>query len=143
MMNPIQIEEAYKGFTAHMADSAHDGITSIDLQFLHETGLLKSLTEEKAEPEDLSQYFHVIESVEKVTLFNEQFIVWIIPKMESDQPVTFVMIALNHPENAHLEIVYATRGIYNTPRHVLKVLQHYLVDMLETEATLISIEKSQ
>ncbi len=116
MLNPIQIEEAYKEFMTNMADCAHDGIIHIDLHFLHETGLLKGLAEDKSEPDDLSQYFHVIESVEKVTLFNEQFIVWIIPK---------------------------TRGIYNTPRYVLKVLQHYLVDMLETEATLISIEKSQ
>lgn len=143
MLNPIQIEEAYKEFMTNMADCAHDGITHIDLHFLHETGLLKSLSEDKNEPDDLSQYFHVIESVEKVTLFNEQFIVWIIPKMESDQPITFVMIALNHPEKAHLEVVFTTRGIYNTPRYVLKVLQHYLLDMLETEATLISIEKSQ
>jgi hypothetical protein len=143
MLNPTQIEEAYKGFMTNMADCAHDGIIHIDLNFLHETGLLKGLAEDKNEPDDLSQYFHVIESVEKVTLFNEQFIVWIIPKMESDQPLTFVMIALNQADKVHLEVVFTTRGIYNTPRYVLKVLQHYLVDMLETEATLISIEKNQ
>jgi len=143
MMNPIQIEELYKQFMANMTDRAHDGIIPIDLQFLHDNGLLQSLSEGKNEPDDLSQYFHVIESVEKVTLFNEQFIVWIIPKMDSEQPVTFVMIALNNPNNPHLEVVYNTRGIYNTPRHVLKVLQHYLSDMLETEATIHSIEKSQ
>ena len=142
-MNPMQIEAVYKEFMTNMADCAHDGITPIDLHFLHDTGLLKGLVEDKSEPEDLSQYFHVVESVEKVTLFNEQFIVWIIPKMESEQPVTFVMIALNQQDKAHLEVVYTTKGIYNTPRHVLKVLQHYLVDMLETEATLISIEKNQ
>ena len=53
------------------------------------------------------------------------------------------MIALNHPEKIHLEVVFQTRGVYNTPRYVLKVLQHYLVDMLETEATLTSFEKNQ
>jgi hypothetical protein len=143
MLNPQQIEEVYKRFMTNIGDSAHDGIIQIDLHFLHDTGLLKSLQEDKNEPDDLTQYFHVIESVEKVTLFNEQFIVWIVPKMEGDQPITFVMIALNQQDKPHLEVVFTTRGIYNTPRYVLKVLQHHLVDMLETEATLISIEKNQ
>ncbi|MDE3045608.1 MAG: hypothetical protein KGJ02_03075 [Verrucomicrobiota bacterium] len=143
MLNPMQIEESYKEFMANLGDWLHDGITHIDLKFLHEADILQTLQDDKGEPDDLTQYFHVIESVEKVTLFNEQFIVWIIPKMESDQPVTYVLIALNQPEKAHLEIVFTTHGIYNTPRYVLKVLQHFLIDTLETEATLISIEKGQ
>jgi hypothetical protein len=143
MLNPIQIEEAYKEFIGNLPNWAHDGITSIDLKFLHDQNLLASLQDDKGDPDDLTQYFHVIESVEKVTLFNEQFIVWIIPKMEVEQPLTYVMIALNHPENAHLEVVFATHGVYNTPRYVLKVLQHYLVDMLETEETLTSFEKNE
>ncbi len=142
MLNPIQIEEVYKEFVGNLPNWAHDGIIHIDLKFLHEEALLNALHEDKGDPDDLTQYFHVIESVEKVTLFNEQFIVWILPKMEGDQPTTFVLIALNHPEKANLEIVFVTKGVYNTPRYVLKVLQHFLVDMLETEATLTSFEKN-
>ena len=143
MLNPVQIEEIYKEFTANLSNWAHDGVLQIDLSFLHDEGLLNTLQESHDEPEDLSQYFHVIESVEKVTLFNEQFIVWIIPKMDGEQPLTYVLIALNHPEKAHLEVVFATHGVYNTPRYVLKVLQHYLVDMLETEETLTLFEKNE
>lgn len=143
MLNPTQIEEAYKEFMTNLGEWAHDGITTIDLKFLHESGLLQTLQEDHGDPDDLTQYFHVIESVEKVTLFNDQFIVWIIPRVESEQPVTHVMIALNQNDKAHLEVIFTTNGVYNTPRYVLKVLQHFLVDMLETEATLISIEKNQ
>jgi len=143
MLNPIQIEETFKEFMGNLPQWAHDGVTPIDLKFLHDQGLLSALQDDHSEPDDLTQYFHVIESVEKVTLFNEQFIVWIIPKMEGEQPMTYVMIALNHPEKIHLEVVFQTRGVYNTPRYVLKVLQHYLVDMLDTEATLTSFEKNQ
>jgi hypothetical protein len=143
MLNPIQIEEAYKEFIGNLPKWVHDGITAIDLKFLHEQGLLPSLAEDHGDTDDLTQYFHVIESIEKVTLFNEQFIVWIIPKMDGDQPLTYVLIALNHPEKAHLEVVFATHGVYNTPRYVLKVLQHYLVDMLETEETLTLFEKNE
>ena len=142
MLNPVQIEEAYKQFVNDLPSWVHDGILSIDLQFLHEQGLVNSLHDNDDTTDDLTQYFHVIESVEKVTLFNDQFIVWIIPKMECEQPTTYVLIALNHPEKANLEIVFTTSGVYNTPRHVLKVLQHFLLDMLETEATLTSFEKN-
>jgi len=143
MLNPVQIEELYKEFMTNLSTLAHDGVVQIDLQFLHGEGLLSTLHEEVADPDDLTQYFHVIENVEKVTLFNEQFIVWIVPKNETEQPLTYVLIALNHPEKAQLEIVFLTKGVYNTPRHVLKVLQHFLVDMLDTEATLTSFEKNQ
>ena len=142
MLNPVQIEEAYKEFTGNLNNWAHDGITAIDIKFLYDQGLLATLQDEKEDPDDLTQYFHVIESVEKVTLFNEQFIVWIIPKMDGEQPLTYVLIALNHPEKAHLEVVFATHGVYNTPRYVLKVLQHFLLDMAETEATLTNFEKN-
>lgn len=143
MLNPVQIEAAYKDFVGNLSNNVHDGITTIDLKFLHDQGLLTALQDDKGDPDDLTQYFHVIESVEKVTLFNEQFIVWIIPKMENDQPQTYVLIALNHPETAHLEVVFATHGVYNTPRYVLKVLQHFLIDMLETEETLTLFEKNE
>lgn len=143
MLNPVQIEELYKEFSANLANQAHDGVTPIDLQFLHDQGLLEALQQDRSDPDDLTQYFHVIESIEKVTLFNEQFIVWIIPKMEGEQPLTYVLIALNHPKQAHLEVVFSTRGVYNTPRYVLRVLQHFLVDMLETEETLTSFEKNE
>ena len=143
MLNPIQIEEIYQRFMGDLPNWAHDGVMPIDLQALHELGLLSSLQNDLADPDDLTQYFHVLESAEKVTLFNEQFIVWIIPKMDADQPVTYVLIVLNTTKEPHLEIVFTTTGVYNTPRYVLKVLQHFLLDTLDTEATLTSIEKNQ
>lgn len=142
MLNPMQIEQAYKDFMSNLPACAHDGILTINLGFLYDQGLLGSLPNAEDDSEDLTQYFHVIESPEKVTLFNEHFIVWIVPKMEGEDPVTFVLIAMNHEEKARLEIVFTTYGVYNSPRYVLKVLQHFLSDMLETEATLISFEKN-
>ena len=99
--------------------------------------------DEQDNRDNLTQYFHVVESAEKVTLFNEQFVVWIVPRMERETPTTFILISLNHQDNLNLEIVFSTSGVYNTPRFVLKILQHFLLDVLETEATLLSMEKSQ
>jgi hypothetical protein len=140
MLNPTQIEATYKEFMGDLSKWVHDGIISIDLQFLHDQGLLSKLGSE--EVDDLTQYFHVIESVEKVTLFNDQFIVWIVPKMVDGLPVTYVLIALHQENKARLEVVFTTYGVYNTPRYVLSVLQHFLSDMLETEATLTFFEEN-
>ena len=142
MINPSQIEDAYKSFIGSLPQCAHDGIIPIDLGFLHDSGLLEQnpLDEQEDSTDDLTQYFHVIESVDKVTLFNEQFVVWIVPRSELSTPTTYVLIALSQQDKPHLEVVFTTSGVYNTPRYVLKILQHFLTDVLETEETLHSIE---
>ena len=143
MLNPIQIEEMYREYMTNLSKWVHDGIIAIDLKILHELGLLTAEEDKDEEPDDLTQYFHVIESAEKVTLFNEQFVIWIVPRMENDIPITYVVIALNSQNKAHLEVVFTTAGVYNIPKYVLKVLQYFLLDMLDTEATLTAIEKNQ
>lgn len=142
MLSQELIEQSFREFTANMPAHAHDGITRIDLKFLHDSGLLATLQNNQAEPEDLSQFFHVMESPEKVTLFNEQFVIWIVPKTEEENPSTLVLIALVHGDKPTLEVVFTTQGVYNTPRYVLKILQHFLNDMSETEATVLIYEKN-
>ena len=139
MLNPVQIEDLYREYMDNLSQWAHDGVISVNLKVLHELGLLES--DDKTDVDEITQYFHVIESAEKVTLFNDQFIVWIVPRMEQDVPITYVIIALNSSEKTHLEVVFTTSGVYNTPKYVLRVLQYFLLDMLETEATLTSFEK--
>lgn len=143
MLNPNKIEEIYKEYSHDLSQWVPDGIVSVDLNLLHELGLLENIRDENDSQEDFSQYFHVVETPEKVTLFNEQFLIWIVPKMEEENPITYVMIALISNNDVHLEVVFTTSGVYNTPKFVLKVLQHYLLDMLETEATLTAYEKDQ
>jgi len=143
MLSPNKIEEIYKEYSQDLSQWVPDGILSVDLNLLHEHGLLENIRDENENQDDFSQYFHVVETPEKVTLFNEQFIIWIVPKMEEENPITYVMIALENNNDVHLEIVFTTSGVYNTPKFVLKVLQHYLLDMLETEATLTAYENDQ
>lgn len=143
MLNPVQLEDLFKEYSENLDRWAHDGIINIDLSILHECGLLEKMDEDLEDPDDLTQYFHVIESIEKVTLFNEQFAIWIIPKMDQENPTTYVLIALINNNKPHFEIVFQTCGVYNTPKYVLKVLQHFLIDMLDTEATVHAIEKDQ
>lgn len=142
MVSPIQVEEAYRNFMGDFPKSAPDGVIQVDLRFLNEAGLLRSFHEPETQ-ESITQYFQVIESAEKVTLMGEQFVIWIVPRVEKEIPTTTVLIALAHQNQIHLEIAFRTWGVYNTPRHVLQVLQHFLSDVIETEATLLAMEKSQ
>lgn len=141
MLNPLQLEELYQEYSQNLGEWAHDGVIQVDLALLQEMNILKTIHEEEDSSDELTQYFHVIESLEKVTLFNEQFVVWIVPKMEGEFPITYVLIALNRGNKTNLEVVFTTSGVYNTPKYVLKVLQNFLIDMIETEATLTSFKK--
>ncbi len=143
MFNPVEIENLYNKYIGNLSEWAHDGLISVSLALLYDLGLLDNFDDIGDDSDDLTQYFHVIESAEKVTLFNEQFIIWIIPRMEQDNPITYVLIAFHSAGKTNLEIVFTTSGVYNTPKYVLKVLQHFLLDMLETEATLTSFEKDK
>ncbi len=143
MLNPIQIEKIFQDYMDNLSNLAHDGVINVSLALLHELNLLIDFYSNDTNAEDLTQYFHVIENPEKITLFNEQFIIWILPKMEQEIPITYVIIALNTNNKTNLEIVFTTAGIYNTPKYVLKVLQYFLLDMIETEATINAFEKNQ
>ncbi len=142
-MNPIQLEEAYKDFTDNLQQWAPDGCIHVNLQLLQDLGLLNNWDSESGGPESLTQQFHVVETNDKVTLFNEKFAVWITPQTHTELPSTLIIIALIQNLKPHLEIVYTTSGVYNTPKYILKVLQHFMTEMLDTEATLSSIEKKK
>lgn len=141
MINPSQLEEAYKEFTQNFNKWVPDGVMAVDLSLLHELGLLNFNHLEQGTTDSLMHYFHVIETPDKVTLFNEQFAIWIIPKITEEIPLTMTMIALLHNSKPHLEIVFSTSGVYNTPRFILKVLQHFLTEVVDTEAIISTIGK--
>lgn len=142
MVNPIQLEDAYQDFSKNLRRHAPDGVVDVGLFLLYELGLLEATGLETESVDNLTQYFHVIETNDKVTLFNEQFAIWIVPSPD-DTSSTLTYIALVQDEKPHLEIVYTTNGIYNTPRHILKVLQYYLTEVLDTEAAISSIGKQK
>lgn len=145
MIEPTRLEEAYQGFTKDLTKSVPDGVLPVNLSLLNELGLLSNNHFQKGPVDhtNLSQYFHVIETDDKVTLFNEQFAIWIVPKLINDIPTTLTFIALLNQAKPHLEIVFSTAGVYNTPRFIMKVLQHFLTEVVDTEALITSIGKKK
>ena len=144
MINPNVLEEAYMEFSKDLLKWVPDGIIQVDLKLLNDLGLLNNAELEHSISDDqLNHYFHIIETPDKVTLFNEQFAIWIVPQLADETPTTTTLIALLQSNKPHLEIVYLTSGVYNTPKYILKVLQHFLAEVQDTEAVISSIGKKQ
>lgn len=139
MSDPTILEEAFINFMQAFPTCVPDGITSVDLKLLRDLGLLDG--EEEEDSEEFPHQFHVVETDEKVTLFNDEFAIWIVPKMINGLPTTLTLISLLMDEKPKLEIVFATSGIYNTPKFVLKVLRYYLSEVLDTEEAISSMHK--
>jgi hypothetical protein len=141
-MNPNQLEEAYREFTQNLPKWIPDGVIPVDLKLLHELGMLKNGELDHPTPDNLNQPFHVVETPEKVTLFNEKFAVWIVPSENEETSSTLTFIALlNAATKPHLEIVFSTSGVYNAPKYILKILQHFLTEVQDTETMINDMDK--
>ncbi len=143
MVNPNQLEESFDEFSKNFGKWLPDGIIPVNLALLHDLGLLQHEQFDQNASDNFTHYFHVVETQEKVTLFNEQFAVWIVPKLIDESPMTLTFIALLSSNKPHLEIVFSTTGVYNTPRYILKVLQHFISEVIDTEAVISSIDKKK
>ena len=136
MNNPIGLEEVYKEFIHHLPVFLPDGIIDVDLALLHEHNILgkgKSKT-----TDDIKYYFHIIETQEKITLFNDDFVVWIVPQSFQSQSITLTLVARIQEsiENPNLELAFTNEGVYNTSQIVLQVLEHFLEEIKENDLCL-------
>lgn len=142
MINPKVLEEAYLEFSKDLSKWIHDGIIQVDMKLLSDLGMLSNAElEQGVSDAHLNHYFHIIETDDKVTLFNEQFAIWIVPELVQETPTTTTLIALLQGEKPHLEIAYTNSGVYNTPKYILKILQHFISEVQDTEAVISSIDK--
>ncbi len=142
-MDPNVLEESFQGFVKELSKWLPDGITEINLSVMHHLGLLSQAHLEQKNSDAINHYFHVIETPEKITLFNEQFAIWIVPQNADNQSKTLTFISLLNNIAPHLEIVFSTEGVYNTPKYIMKILQHYLTEVLDIEAVIASIGKKK
>ncbi|MBA3236920.1 MAG: hypothetical protein H0T62_01040 [Parachlamydiaceae bacterium] len=138
--DPIYFDTFYKRYMGDLSHWLPEGVIEVDLALLHRLGLLKYHPEDKMHF-SLTRYFNVMESPEKITLLNDQFVIWISPEKIENVPITYTLIALNLPEGPRLEMAFATWGIYNSSRLVLRILEKFLYEIQETEDLLSTLEK--
>lgn len=137
------LEFYYKKFTRDLYSLMPDGLYFINLELLHHFDLLHFQPNAGRKDSVLSYHFHVIESPEKITLFNDEFVVWIMPEKVLDASITYTLIALNFPreQEPQLEAAFIASGVYNSSKLVLKVLEKFLFEIQETERTLRTLAK--
>ncbi len=137
-----EYDAVFENFLHHIPELIPDGIIDVDLKLLQKFDLLRE--EVQLSPtQSLTQFFHVIESQEKITLFNDQFVIWIVPEKINEIPTTLVLIAIHQDAKLHLEMAFSISGIYNTSRLVLRVLEKYLMEIQENEDVISHLENPQ
>ncbi|MDP1835480.1 MAG: hypothetical protein Q8K75_06070 [Chlamydiales bacterium] len=142
MNNIERLEACYKKFVKNLTKWLPEGMIDVDLSLLQELNLLNFEEEVAKEDDALTRYFHVVETDEKITLVNDQFVIWIVPENQNDVAKTFTFIALNSGKEPVLEMVFYVSGVYNTSRLVLRVLEKYLHEIMENEETMNQLKKA-
>ncbi|ADI38869.1 hypothetical protein [Waddlia chondrophila] len=136
MHNMQYLENYYRRSIKNISENLPEDIIQVDLKLLHQLDLMNYYDSNDSDP-SLTRYFHVIETDEKITLVNEDFIVWIVPEKINGNMMTYTLIALNTPNEPQLQMCFVTSGVYNTSRLVLRLLEKYLSEIQENE-TLIN-----
>lgn len=139
MMDPEEIELHYEHYMRDLKQFLPDGIIDIDLEYLSDLGLLTETPLSNDDGAALTHNFYVVESQEKLTLFNQKYVIWIVPKVVDQAPVTYTLIALHEEEDTHLEMAFTTRGVYNHSSMVLKILEKFLEQIDENERELCKL----
>ncbi len=142
MISVSKLEESFLEFSHQLGKYVPDGVIVVDLQMLHTMGLLRIEEFDTIKRcKESSLLFHLIETEEKITLFNEQFAVWILPKIEDNRGITLTFIALLQEGTPHLELVFETSGVYNSPSFILKILKHFLKEVCDNEALISAMDR--
>lgn len=141
MRNLSHLEEYFRRFYKKVTTESSESVVHINLAVLQSFDLLNYHNKLNTDSFSLTRYFHVIETSEKITLINDDFIVWIVPEKIENLNFTFTIIALNRPNEPKFELAFVNSGIYNTSRLVLRVLEKFLREIQENEDLLNDFNK--
>jgi len=135
-----QLDSTYEQFIKNLNDLCPDGVIEVDLELLNKMGILADDLDAPSNS-PLTRFFHVVESKEKITLFNEQFTIWVVPDSIDEEPITLVLVAHSSETNPKLELAFTTSGIYNSSRLVLRVLENFLAEIQENEEVINKLQE--
>ena len=139
-MRSIQVlEKCFRKYLKNFDQLSQENFINIDINFLQESNLLH-FHQPKTFDFGLTRYFQIVETPEKITLVNDEFVVWIVPENIENKTGTYTIIALNGDIEPKLELVFLLSGVYNTSHLVLSVLEKLLFEIEETQELLQRID---
>lgn len=135
-----QLDAFFQKLSNQTGDLFPDGIVDINVKVLHDLHLLSEdpPTIHEAPPSSLLQ---AIESSGKITLYNEKFALWIVPQANTFPPTTITFIARRNGETITPEVAFRTQGIHNRSKTILRLIDRFLIEILETESVIARLEE--
>jgi len=141
-MHSIQIlEKCFRKYLKNFDQLSTENFINIDIKFLQDSNLL-DFHQPKTFDFGLTRYFQILETSDKITLVNNEFVVWIVPENVEEKSLTYTIIALNGDIEPKLELVFLLSGVYNSSNLVLSVLEKLLFEIEENEELIHHIEAS-
>lgn len=135
MKNIARLEEYYKKYIRNLHEWIPEGIQIVNLNMLQKMDLLHFKNLENKDPA-IMRYFQLVESPEKITLVNDEFVIWIVTDNLATTPLTYTLIALKQGEELKLELAFIASGVYNSSNLILRILEKFLIEIQENERTL-------
>lgn len=135
MVNFAVLDKCLKGYIKEIKTWSPDRLIEVNLSTLQSLDMLTKFQEPISDTE-LTRYFQIAESPDKITLVNEEFVIWIVPDLADNTPVTYVFIALNQGKKPSLEVTFSASGVYNSSKLVMRILERMLNEIQENEALL-------
>ena len=138
MINPLMLEELFQEYITNLSVYLPDGIIPVDIELLDSLSLNSEGGTHSLK--QIEKHFHVFETLNKITLVNEKYVIWIVPENINNNPTTYTFIALNNSLQLKLELVFSASGVYNSSSFILKVLDRFLIEIEENEKNIKAIE---
>lgn len=145
MLNLQQLNEFFNKYIVNLENLLPDSIYILNLELLHHFDLLHFQPQPDSKlDQGISKRFNIIETHEKVTLVNDEFIIWMYPDKSENTTLTYTLIALNRGEKEpQLEAAFIAAGVFNSSKLVLRVLEKFLSEIHELESLLTNLRTTE
>ena len=134
MMNPTDLDASYNNYVDNLSSLLPDGIINVDTELLSSLNLLDEDGSPNLDASSSNDHsFYIFESEDKITLTNDEYVVWIVPQNVEELPTTYTFVAKNETSGPNLELVFSASGSYNSSAFILKILESFLNEIDENE----------
>lgn len=138
--NKSELDYYYNKIIKGVASIPKDEIVEVNQKFIDEIGIGQKdrLSTEK---DRIQRRFHVVETNDRITLWNQYYVIWIIPNQMEEELKTIVLIADNRPKEPKLLNILFIKGIYNNSTFILQLIDQMLAELQENDQFIVDIEE--
>lgn len=139
-MDRVDWLDAYYGkWIEGLERQSHELLLEVDEALLDRMGLTKA-GEFKDRRKLQSRFFRVVQRGDKMILYNDTFVVWIVPG-PAEMNATYTWIALIDRVEEGFEVGFVAKERYNTSKLVLRLLEQFLQEIEENEQLVREYDK--